>query len=213
MNLVRQLQGAARRGRALFSRSDRRGIIAVADLENLAYSARDAGERLDLLGLTGELIRAGAAEFHSVASATPPMLALEPDLKASGWIPHFRPVPMTHSARRNGTCNADGAVAAMAAGLCAARQSAALVLLTGDGGLGVDIAWSIGQIMPGIPICVVAYRMALSRRLMPQQNPYIAGAFTIERSRTARRTAVGAAHRQVAGAGASITAASSSRWA
>jgi hypothetical protein len=210
VNLVHQLQDAARRGRALFSRTDRRRIIAVADLENLAYSARDAGERLDLPGLTEELLHAGAVEFHSVASATRPMLAFESDLKACGWTPHFRPLPTTHVARANETSNADSAVAAMAAGLCAARRSAALVLLTGDGGLGADIAWSIGQIIPGMPICVVAYRMALSWHLTPQRNPYIAGAFTIERRRSIPSTAVHRAPREISRARAPIAPASSS---
>lgn len=117
--------------------ADRRGVLVVADVENLTYGARDLGMMVDF-SLLADRLRASIDKpaLHAVFSAPAGDDRAAQLLTDMGWMPHQRQIIGRQA-------NADVAIAFQAAALIAAMKAEACVIATGDGGLALDIAHGI----------------------------------------------------------------------
>ena len=126
---------------------DVRRTLVVADIENWAYSARDLDQQIDFAALADLLKRRlPRTELHGVLSVdTDDLDAARLEGAAHGWIAHPRAI-FTSATRRH--ANADTLFACATTALLARRCPTAVILGTGDGALGVDVARFIRQEFP-----------------------------------------------------------------
>ena len=124
-----------------------RKVAVVLDAENLAYSARDLGLRLDFAALA-RLLRNRFAdiELHAVVSVPPDQLdATRADADRTGWTGHPRAIITTPRRR---CANGDVSCAFVTAAVLARRRIDTLVIGTGDGPLGLDVARGVRANFP-----------------------------------------------------------------
>lgn len=113
---------------------DQANVVVVADVENLAYGARDLGMTVNF-GLLGKRLGAtlNKPALHAVFSAPASDGRTAQLLTAMGWSAHQRNIVGRQA-------NADSAIAFQAAALIASMNAKACIIATGDGGLALDIA-------------------------------------------------------------------------
>lgn len=122
-------------------------VLVPLDVENLHYSARDLRGRVDFAALAA-LIRAAnpASELHAVLSVAAATAEDTCDqAAAAGWIGHMRPI-ITAGLQRG--ANADTTLAFVAGYTMARSQPETVVIGTGDGARGLDIARKIREAEP-----------------------------------------------------------------
>lgn len=122
-------------------------VLVVMDVENLHYSARDLQGRVDFPALAA-MIRASspAADLHAVLSVDPATAdAARAQAADAGWTGHMRPIITTGLHRG---ANADTTLAFVAGFLVARTRPDMVVIGTGDGGLGLDIARKVREAEP-----------------------------------------------------------------
>lgn len=116
-----------------------RRTVIVADVENWAYSARDLGRSIDFAALA-QLLRQNLARamLHGVLSVDArDVEATRLEGSARGWIAHPRAI-FASATRRH--ANADTLFACAVTAIVAREKPDTVVLGTGDGALGLDVA-------------------------------------------------------------------------
>ena len=153
-----------------------RDLVVVADVENLSYSARNAGFRFSYAALGAALAETTkTARLHACFSRQAHHRDWEGYFAQRGWIPHARDI--AYSERRNGTrkhANAD-ALIAFHSGRLAAETNADILVATGDGALATDVANSIAEVWPDRLIFTLAFPGAASASLRATNRSSIAG--------------------------------------
>jgi hypothetical protein len=148
----------------------------VADVENLSYSARNAGFKFSYAALGSAL--AGTAKslrLHACFSRQEHHRDWESYFEQRGWTPHARDI--SYSQRRNGFqkhANAD-ALIAFHSGRLAAETNSDMLIATGDGALATDVANSIAEVWPDRLIFTLAFPGAASSSLRATTRSPIAG--------------------------------------
>lgn len=112
--------------------------LVMADAENLIYGARDLGRRVDFAMLGGLLNGVfQRLELHACYSA--PADRSHDLFEGTGWTTHRRSIIESRFITVSGA-NADVSLAFHTAALMAKLQPHTLILASGDGLLGLDIA-------------------------------------------------------------------------
>lgn len=145
---------------------DCQSVLVIADIENLAYSARDLQVCIDFAALAG-LFRKGhqAARLHAYFSAHINDDKAAAALAAMGWDPHTRSIIEQGPGKR---CSANADLAfAFGAAVELGRQSVdACVLATGDGVLALDTARAIRACFPSCKLITTMSLAGATSRLL-----------------------------------------------
>ena len=151
-------------------------VTVVADFENLICSAEDLGYRL-CPGSLAERLRAAAGDiqlnaFYSQGLGGPGLPAA---LVNGGWSSHVGPTHYPVSARRTArSSNSDNNLLATTGYLLCATKPDAVVIASGDGELGAELARSIRMLDRN---CRLVATMSLpgstARRLDARLNQHI----------------------------------------
>lgn len=153
-----------------------RDLVVVADVENLSYSARNAGFKFSYAALGSALAATTkSARLHACFSRQAHHRDWEGYFTQRGWIPHARDI--AYSERRNGMqkhANAD-ALIAFHSGRLAAETNGDILIATGDGALATDVANSIAEVWPDRLIFTLAFPGAASASLRASNRSPIAG--------------------------------------
>ena len=124
-----------------------RKVLLVVDLENWRASARNLGCNMDYFNVR-QLIAAEArkVEAHAVFSARPGDERWHQVLSDAGYVCHSNPIETVSTAKGSVThSNSDNWIAGVTMHLRASSNADAVVIGTGDGRLGVDIARMLQQ--------------------------------------------------------------------
>lgn len=127
------------------------GALVLLDAENLVLSARDLGRSLDFVALREALRADGAPDpiCHAFYSSGRHDIPLSGYLAARGWQPHARPpIVRRQGEGRAAHLNADTWFAFGAAYLATTIPCGCIVLGTGDGLLGLDVARCLRSLVP-----------------------------------------------------------------
>ena len=146
-----------------------RRVAVILDAENLVYSARDYDWRLDFVRL-GQLLRRHfrRVEMHAVVSVAPDQVdATRRDAERVGWVGHARPIVTTP---RHRCANGDVTCAFVTATLLARFKADTLLLGTGDGPLGLDIARAARTSFPSCRQIATLSLKATTSRLLNREN-------------------------------------------
>lgn len=145
-----------------------RRVLVIADVENLTYGAADLGltlryRRLSMLVASG----CAAAEFHAYFSREREDRHFEDLLAANGWEAHPRDIETVVTVHGRKRCaNSDHAIAFGAGVYATQPRFDAVVLATGDGDLGCEIAAAVRRERgPGLVLCTLSLAGSTSRRL------------------------------------------------
>lgn len=153
-----------------------RDLVVVADVENLSYSARNAGYKFSYAALGFTLAdTAKSLRLHACFSRQEHHRDWENYFEERGWTPHARDI--SYSQKRNGFqkhANAD-ALIAFHSGRLAAETDADMLIATGDGALATDVANSIAELWPDRLIFTLAFPGAASSSLRATNRSPIAG--------------------------------------
>ena len=153
-----------------------RNLVVVADVENLTYSARNAGYRFSYAALGAALTdTAKSLRLHACFSRQEHHRDWEHYFQQRGWTPHARDV--SYSRSRYGMqkhANAD-ALIAFHSGRLAAETDADILIATGDGALAIDVANSVAEVWPDRLIFTLAFPGAASASLRATNRSPIAG--------------------------------------
>ena len=122
-------------------------VLVVLDVENLHYSARDLGFRLNFSDMSKLILAANpSSALHAVLSVVGAMAEqTRAQAAAAGWIGHMRPI-ITSGFQRG--ANADNIFAFVVGHTVALTRPDFVVIGTGDGALGLDIARKIREVEP-----------------------------------------------------------------
>lgn len=127
--------------------------LIVLDLENLMLSARDLGMAIDFAALRAALLGPAtgtAVVCHAVYTGGDADNRLAEVLAAMGWHVTVRPPIVAGPAQRpRRHCNSDTWFAFIVADLVRREDAGAVVLGTGDGQLGLDLARCLRALVPG----------------------------------------------------------------
>lgn len=148
-------------------------VAVILDAENLVYSARDYDLHLDFVHLARLLRqRFPRVEMHAVVSVRPDEVsATRRDAERAGWVGHARPIVTTP---RNRCANGDVTCAFIAATLLGRLKADTLLLGTGDGPLGLDIARAARSSFPGCrQIATLSFKATTSHLLESENAPEI----------------------------------------
>ncbi len=153
-----------------------RDLVVVADVENLTYSARNAGFRFSYAALGSALAdTAKSLRLHACFSRQEHHRDWEGYFEQRGWTPHARDI--SYSEKRNGMhkhANAD-ALIAFHSGRLAAETDSDILIATGDGALATDVANGIAEVWPDRLIFTLAFPGAASASLRATNRSPIAG--------------------------------------
>lgn len=150
-------------------------VLLVVDAENLALSARDLGTALDLKALKDALLCNGQRRIdcHAVYSESIRDRPLAAHLLQRGWHPTPRP-PIKRQPGNREHCNADNWFVFAVARLLSMVHFDGVILGTGDGLLGLDVARCIRALMPKSPhIATLSFPNSTSRLLDARRAPEI----------------------------------------
>jgi len=140
-------------------------IICIADLENLHYSARDLGFRLNLVALTAILRGATHAcvpHLHAFFSSAQPndVSPSRDELEQLGWQVYVN----------RASKNADDLIKIMTPSLVGLSLYDLLLVLSGDGDLVQTLAYSVRHLVDTV---TASLPLSTSRRLDARHNPLI----------------------------------------
>lgn len=141
-------------------------ILLLADVENLVLSARDRGLALDFAALRAVFgqVPGCTIDLHAIYSEMPEDAPVAAWLKERGWT--ATPRPPIEQGRGRGHRNADTWVAFFAGSLLSQKRYDGLILGTGDGLLGLDIARSARAVCPGLGIVATLSVSGCTSRLL-----------------------------------------------
>ena len=151
--------------------------LLIADVENLTLSARDVSQALHYDRLLG--IVAGSfdtIEAHAFFSREVGDASWEDNLGRFGWITHPRDVITIRTVRGTERLSNSDNIIAFGAGMLATDTRFDIVLLgTGDGALGCDLAQAIHAVRKdAVAIHTLSFAGSTSNRLSSRANPRIA---------------------------------------
>lgn len=153
-----------------------KAVLVIADIENLSYSARDLGYNVNYAALARRILQtARRAAFHGFFSRESGDSSFEQYLQNVGWTPHPRNIQ--RSIIRGAPqrfANSDNFIGYGAGFLAARKRFDAVIVATGDGALGCDIAAALKQYVSR-PIAVTTMSLpgSTSWRLRAGDNPDI----------------------------------------
>jgi hypothetical protein len=162
----------------------RREVLVLADVENLSHGAADLGHALCYQTL-GRLIRSasGSADLHAFFSRERGDETTVRRLTRDGWCAHPRDIEVADTARgRRRFANSDHAIAFGAGLLATQHRYTAIVIGTGDGALGCDLATAIRRHRDqDVPCLTLSLPGSTSWRLDAAANGNIDGNIEIGR--------------------------------
>ena len=146
-------------------------ILLLADVENLVLSARDRGLVLDFAALRDVLghVPGCAFDLHAIYSEMPEDAPVAAWLKERDWT--VTPRPPIQQGRGRGHRNADTWLAFFAGSLLSQKRYDGLILGTGDGLLGLDIARSARAASPALGIVATLSVPGSTSRLLVADAP------------------------------------------
>jgi hypothetical protein len=153
-----------------------RNLVVVADVENLTFSARNAGFKLSYAALGALLAKTGSTlQLHACFCREANREAWEDYFEERGWMPHTRMIDYIMTRRGvEKLANADVLIA-FQCGRLIAETDGDVLIATGDGTLANDIAHSTAESWPDRLIFTLGFPGAVSSRLKPNMNNGIAG--------------------------------------
>jgi len=148
-------------------------VLLLADVENLSISAGDLGRSLCFMSLD-RLLRGHAEDVscHAFFSRKPNDNHLIDSFAAIGWRPHPRDILIARTARGvEKFANSDHMICFGAGMLVAQKPYDTVVIATGDGALGCDLAKAIRQHgSPGVSVVTMSLAGSTSYRLNAATN-------------------------------------------
>ena len=152
-------------------------VLLLADAENISYTLRNQGFDCDF-GALRQRVSASTAQLHAHAFAT-----VKGDdahryahdyFAREQWVPHINAATTVHT--HDGTrlrANSDNEILMCAGELISRIQPDTLVIATGDGDLGCDIAQYFHRRKPSRAVVVCAVQNSTSHRLLATHNPQV----------------------------------------
>ncbi len=152
-------------------------VLVIADAQNLSYSLRKHGYDCDFAALLG-IIHAHASGAHAHAFVRLPDQAAcsyaNHYFRGAGWHANSSVSPMAgHGPYRHRKANSDNDILLATGELIARHRPNTIVIASGDGDLGCDIAAHILQRLDKAQIHTVSISGTTSSRLHRMHNPHI----------------------------------------
>ena len=151
-----------------------RRVLVLLDGENISYSLKPTAD-CDYAKLAALLLQhaSGGADLHAFASAQPGAAVnyARSYFNAAGYVPHVEPIEVVNGAgglRKR--ANSDNEILMHDARLIVTERPDWVVLASGDGDLGCDVARFIARETKGVQFMTLGLRGSFSRRLRVDQN-------------------------------------------
>lgn len=153
---------------------DGKCVLVLADVENLSISAGDLGRHLRYDFLTRVLAAsASRIDAHAFFTRQPGDDRLAAAFEGIGWTPHPRDVQLVrHHGGIKRFANSDHHLCFGAGALVTAAPSNLVVVASGDGALGCDLAAAICG-STGAGVATLSLAGSTSHRLKAGENPHI----------------------------------------
>lgn len=149
-----------------------RTVLVLADMENLALSARDLGYKLSRGALATKLrIAAKWCSLHAFFSRDPGDEAAVRYFASRGWITHPYDIRVCRTCR--GTqrfANSDNWLLFWSGALRSDSDAEVVVVATGDGALACDLARAISKLSKPKKVATLSLAGSTSKRLDAEQN-------------------------------------------
>ena len=154
-----------------------RRVLVLLDGENISYSLKPTAD-CDYAKLAALLLQhaSGGADLHAFASAQPGAAVnyARSYFNAAGYVPHVEPIEVVNGAgglRKR--ANSDNEILMHGARLIVTERPDWVVLASGDGDLGCDVARFIARETKGVQFMTLGLRGSFSRRLRVDQNQQV----------------------------------------
>lgn len=157
-------------------------VLVIADVENLSYGLHTKKLDLDYRNLLYEMrLYARKVRAHAFATVNPlEIRQAVAKCRSAKWIPHFQKVEVVKTCRgMERRSNADNAILIHAGVLAEKLRPSCIVLGTGDGNLGCDLAAYFKAEYPYCQLLTFSISGCTSARLRAESNPHIDGNFII----------------------------------
>jgi hypothetical protein len=153
-----------------------RQVIVFADDENLRCGARDHGLTLSYASLAATLRRvSGKCALHAFFSCHEGDLRRHAYFTQAGWTAHTRTIQTVRDRRGIKTlANSDNYLLFTAGTLASRSQAEVIVIASGDGALGCDLAEAVHALPKKRIVLTMSLAGSTSNRLNAEHNPDIA---------------------------------------
>lgn len=153
-----------------------RRVLVLADVENLSYSARNLSAQINYGRLAQRLIQdSRSCSLHAFfSSASDRQTAQRAYFEALGWRVHQQLIEVvrTHAGTKT-RANIDNLLLFEAGLLCSRTAADTIVIASGDGDLGCDLAAAIAQLPRKRDVLTLSLAGSTSWRLNGRVNPHI----------------------------------------
>ena len=153
-----------------------RRLLVLVDDENLRYSARDHDLKLSYTTLARTLQRISRdCSLHTFFSRSGSDKRRSKYFALAGWTVHTNNIESIHAAR--GTkhpANCDNFLLFTSGILASRSQAEVIVIASGDGDLGCDLAAAVHQLPKKRTVVTMSIAGSTSQRLNAAHNPHIA---------------------------------------
>jgi uncharacterized LabA/DUF88 family protein len=154
-----------------------RRVLVLLDGENISYSLKPTAD-CDYAKLAALLLQhaTGGAALHAFASAQPGAAVnyARSYFSAAGYVPHVEPIEVVNGAGgMRKRANSDNEILMHGARLIATERPDWVVLASGDGDLGCDLARLIARETRGLQFMTLGLWGSFSRRLRVEQNQQV----------------------------------------
>lgn len=152
-----------------------RNVLLLADVENLYYGAREWRLTLSFAQLADAVQRcAGEAELHAFFSCQPGDRRQVEAFREHGWSPHPNEIETVRSqGQTRRRANSDNVMLFWGGRLTGQKEFEVVVIGTGDGDLGCDLAREIVRRDRARSVVTLSVAGCTARRLDARNNPYI----------------------------------------
>jgi hypothetical protein len=152
-------------------------VLVLLDGENISYSLKPVAD-CNYAKLAALLLQhsSGGADLHAFASAQPGagVNYARSYFNAAGYVPHVEPIEVVNGARGlRKRANSDNEILMHGARLIATERPDWVVLASGDGDLGCDLARFISRETKGVQFMTLGLRGNFSHRLRVDHNQQV----------------------------------------
>lgn len=152
-----------------------RDVLVLCDVDNLSLGARDLGYKVSYRKLAELLHRSSrSCQLHAFFPGSRGKHGRTEYFAARGWTVHMNEIEVVytyHGPQR--LSNSDSLILLWAGWLAAQRQMDLVVVASGDGSLGCDIARFLAGREPACQVITLSLVGSTSCRLDARTNPYV----------------------------------------